>query len=361
MTHAVDLRPPEARDRGPGRYRELSVWEIGQILVRRVHVLVVAVGIAALVALVIALRVPRTYTSDAVILPQGAGASNSAISRLAGEFGFSGGSLSVGEGGWTAAHYIELLGTEPILEPIVRSSFTVATDSGPAEVPFLDLFNVSGMNPGHRVERGMDLLRDVIMRPSESLETGMLRLQVTTRWPEVSAAIANRLVSGLERMVLSTRQVQAGAERDFVHQRIEEARSRLRAAEDSLQAFLSGNRAFEGSAELVFEQDRLKRSVALRQQLLTGLLQAYEEARIREVRDTPTFTVIDPPGIPAKPDARGRLVKLLVGILTGGVVGLGAILAMEGFDRARAADPDDYQEFMTLTRARLRRIGGRRS
>ncbi len=45
----------------------------------------------------------------------------------------------------------------------------------------------------------------------------------------------------------------------------------------------------------LFEHDRLERPVSMRQELVTAMAQAYEQARVDEVRNTPVITVIDQP------------------------------------------------------------------
>src|SRR5207245_3853543 len=135
-----------------------------------------------------------------------------------------------------------------------------------------------------------------------------------TRSAWVSLGIADRLLAGLNQFNLSARQSQAAAERRFVEGRLEEARASLRAAEDALQRFLQANRQIANSPQLTFQRDRLDRDVTLQQQLVTGLVQQYEDARIREVRDTPVITVIERPAIAVRPDPLRRVMTVGAGL-----------------------------------------------
>ena len=45
----------------------------------------------------------------------------------------------------------------------------------------------------------------------------------------------------------------------------------------------------------IFGHDRLERQVSVRQELVTAMAQAYEQARVDEVRNAPVITVIDQP------------------------------------------------------------------
>ena len=83
----------------------------------------------------------------------------------------------------------------------------------------------------------------------------------------------------------------------------------------------------------------------MRQELVTAMAQAYEQARIDEVRAAPVITVIDQPESPALPDPRGRIRRLLLGIIVGMIVGLGLALIREFTVRARDEESEAYGEF----------------
>ena len=76
------------------------------------------------------------------------------------------------------------------------------------------------------------------------------------------------------------------------------------------------------SPQLTFENDRLERQVFMRQELVTAMAQAYEQARIDEVRNTPLITVIDRPEPAALPDPRW-LLEIVLGLSLGMMVGFG--------------------------------------
>jgi uncharacterized protein involved in exopolysaccharide biosynthesis len=147
---------------------------------------------------------------------------------------------------------------------------------------------------------------------------------------------------------LQTRQTQAAAERRFVEGRLEEAQAELMQAEEVLESFLQRNRAFSNSPQLQFEHDRLQRVVAQRQQVVNSLTVAFEQARIDEVRDTPVITIVEPPQVPALPDRRRLVLKVVMALVIGATV-MGILAISTDFvRRSESTEPNEFAEFQKL-------------
>jgi uncharacterized protein involved in exopolysaccharide biosynthesis len=162
-----------------------------------------------------------------------------------------------------------------------------------------------------------------------TLRTGVVSLRVTMPDPRLAADVNRRILELLDRWNLESRQSQAAAERRFTEQRMTEAGQELRQVENRLQEFLQRNRDYQNSPQLSFEHDRLAREIAMRQQVYTTLAQAFEQARIDEVRDTPVLSVIDAPEAPAIPDGRGVVSSAVLGAALGILLGILLVLAKE--------------------------------
>ena len=147
----------------------------------------------------------------------------------------------------------------------------------------------------------------------------------------------------------------------FADERLGQLRVELGVMEDSLKAFLENNRQFIDSPQLLFEHDRLQRRVTMRQSLVTAMAQAFEQARIDEVRNTPVITVIDQPAPPALPDSRGRVLILALGLTLGVMTGVGFALVREFGERARTGDSQAYGEFQEVMKDAKGDLLGRRS
>jgi uncharacterized protein involved in exopolysaccharide biosynthesis len=324
-------------EREPGAEGVSVAWILAVLLVRRRFVIVLA-SVGFLLALVAALLKAPQYTSSFSFTPQSnQDPARSGLAALAGQFGMAAGASSQ-----PPQLYADLLTTRELLAPIARDSFQLSPNDR-RKVPVSEFLGITGSDPRVVEERTTQKLKARVVSASAATRTtGVVGVTVRTESPVVSFEIAKRLIDGLNKFNVGTRKSQAGEERRFTESRLAEAKASLRAAEDALQYFLSGNRQIGNSPQLTFQRERLQREVTLQQQVVLGLAQQYEEARIREVRDTPVITVIERPILPAMPDPRGRVTLIILGTFVGLFLGVALVLMREGWDRQRrheAADP----------------------
>jgi uncharacterized protein involved in exopolysaccharide biosynthesis len=286
-----------------------------------------------------------SYTSNASFIPEGGqDISSSGLGTIAARFGIQmGGSSNQSQ---SPQFYIQLLGSRAILAPIVNDTFTIAEEGRTATL--LDILEVKGETPAKRTEKGVQELSSHVGK-SISDRTGVITISTTTRWPSLSHAVTDRLLTRLNDFNLNTRQRQARAERRFTEQRLADARANLAAAEERLQEFATRNRTFESSPDLSLRRDRLRREVDLQQSVVSSLATSYEEVRMREVRDIPVITVIEEPSLPTQPNPRGRIKRGLLGLFVGGLVGVVAVLLADAMRRSRTqADPDAMAFFAAI-------------
>jgi uncharacterized protein involved in exopolysaccharide biosynthesis len=307
------------------------------LLVKR-RFIVLAAATGFVLALVAALLKAPQYTSTFSFTPQSnQDQARSGLAALAGQFG-----MAVGGSSQPPQLYADLLSTRELLAPIARDSFPLSP-SDHRKVPVADFLGVKGSDRSVVEERTIQKLRTRVVSASAATRTtGVVGVTVRTESPVVSFEIAKRLIEGLNQFNVATRRSQAGEERRFTEGRLADAKASLRVAEDALQNFLSANRQIGNAPQLSFQRERLQREVTLQQQVVLGLAQQYEEARIREVRDTPVITVIERPILPALPDPRGRATLIVLGTFAGLFIGVALVLMREGWERQRrheAADP----------------------
>jgi uncharacterized protein involved in exopolysaccharide biosynthesis len=264
---------------------------------------------------------PRTYTSRSSFMPQARKASSS-LSGIAAQFGLA---MPTADGSQSPAFYGDLVQSRGILSSVVDTPFEYESDEGgKAKGTLTEFYKSKGKTPALRRDAAIRRLGDDISAATIQ-KTGVVNLDVTVPQPALALQINQRLLELLNDFNLRSRQSQAGEERRFTERRLGEVRQDLRAAEDRLQQFMQRNRDMRNSPELTFQADRLQREVMMQQQVYTTLAQAYEQAKIEEVRDTPVITIVQQPEMPVRPDRRGLIIKSLLGWVAGLV--LGAALA----------------------------------
>jgi uncharacterized protein involved in exopolysaccharide biosynthesis len=341
----------ETRSRQSPSFPEISILEfLAVLLAHRYRVIGWSVAGAFLVAL-ITLVSPREYTTEASFVPERAdGITDGALARMAGQFGVA---IPRGDATRSPEFYADLLRSREILARLVPDTFTVIRagwrgQALPTTGTLSDLLEIREEDPARRRDRTIEWLREEGISASTVRETGVVRLSVTTRWPDVSHRIARRLLELVNEFNLLTRQSQAAAERGFIEERLEDAQLRLSMAEEELKLFLETNRQIQGSPHLMFERERLEREVLRRQQLFNSLSEAYETARISEVRNTPVVTVVNSPEVPSRPDRLRLALKGVLGLMLGGVAGVFHAFGREFISRRRETGEDDYRQLQRV-------------
>jgi uncharacterized protein involved in exopolysaccharide biosynthesis len=253
--------------------------------------------------------------------------------------------------------YLEVLQSTTLLEKIAQDTFTVAEQQG-RRAPLVDLLGIEGGSQAVRLDRAVDRLRKIVQTESQN-SIGSVTVTTTTRWPSLSEALADTLIRAVNTFNMETRQSQATAERRFVEAQAADAERELRAAEDRTTDFLQKNRNIDDSPQLTFQLARLQRQVALNQQNYTSLVQNLEDAKIREVRNTPVISMIEDPRLPVRPESRGVLVLAVAGAAFGAVIVVLLALVWDGLARARDARGRDAEEFFELLQGAAPRLAKR--
>lgn len=343
----VDVRPVPVRGAAEDAEAISVLGLLNTVLRYRATIIGIALALATVVVVASAAR-PRSYRSAASFVPQSRRA-QSGLSGLAAQFGVN---LAANEPGQSPQFYVDLLGSRTLLGAAVDGEYAIRTDSGAVRTTLVELYGREERTPPLRREEAIKALgRDV--RASVSTKTGVVVLTISARNAELAQQICDRLLQLLNRFNLESRQSQAASERTFTERRLNEVRGQLRAAEDRLQAFLLRNREYRNSPTLQFEQDRLSREVNFLQQLHTTLAEAFEQAKIEEVRDTPVITVVEAPEVPVRPVPRGLVAKGLLGLVGGLVLGTLLAFAREYSARAQQRSTDESADFRALRRVAL--------
>lgn len=184
-------------------------------------------------------------------------------------------------------------------------------------------------------------------------EPDLWELSVRTGRPELSLEVAGRLLA------MDPARVVTGPEweREWMEERLTRAWRELRAAEAALQRFADENPAWESSARLRAEHDRLEGRVELRRSLVydAELDRAQAEMALARARppgqgpggEANAIRIVEPPAL-RETGGDGVAYLALLGLLAGLAVGILWALGREGVLRLGRGDPEAYAEFRRL-------------
>jgi uncharacterized protein involved in exopolysaccharide biosynthesis len=332
---------------------ELRLVGVLALLFRRARM----IGLFAAFGLAVSLLVAvfwREYTAVARFMPHMTAEPGAGLIGLAAEFGLEIGGIGGTE---SAEFYAQLVRSRQLLRDAVTHVYKFDTgdvgySSGDTlRGTLIELFDINESTRELATLKGVQELEDHVS-VATNVEVGLVTVETRSRWPGLAAAINARLLALVNSYNLERRQSQASAERAFVAERVEGAERELNEAEGTLERFLTANRRYRGSPALVFEAEQLQRRVDLRQQVYLYLAQAYEEARIEEVRNTPVLTIVEEPLV--MPWRWGEfVVRMVVGLVVGATIGVALVLGLAVIERQRAESPLEFEELADAMRSSL--------
>ena len=199
---------------------------------------------------------------------------------------------------------------------------------------------MSGDTPERRFGNALRKLKKKVL-VEVSRKSSIVNLSVTLRDPNLSAAVANRMLDLLNRFNLERRQRSSTEQRRFAESRLGTAKVELDAADRARQAFLDSNRNYYESPRLMAMYDQLDRTVRVKEGILVGLTKTFEESRVAEVRDTPLLTVVDTAMPPDRPLQRPLLWAAFAAVF-GAVLASIVSVVLTMSDRRVTIEADRY-------------------
>ncbi len=334
----------QPQDQGTG----ISPFALLNVLLRHNTLVGITLAVAIVGGVIWGATRPVAYSARSSFLPNQENAAQSRLAGMAAQFGVAG--ISTG-GGQSVAFYRELVTSRELRTAVATTTYTVGLEDAAEEQTLAEVYEIPDGPPDLRASAAAAKLQEN-MSVSTDPDADLITISVRAGSQQLATAINGRILDLVAEFNLEKRQSRAEAERRFAEERRAEAERTLMDAEAELRAFLESNRSFETSPQLVFEHGRLVRRVQLQQDLYASMAQAYEQARLDEIRDTPVITIIDPP--------RGSLVsrpRPLLGAVYGAALGLPLAIALAFFieymRRQQYVYPNHYEEFT----ARRRKAG----
>ena len=309
--------------------------------------LILATGIvAALTAALLTQLRGREYVAETTFAPSSSrppsGMAALAGGSLAGLFGEGGGSSS-------PEFYAALIQSQTLLYEAATTEYPMVREGDTVQVTLAEAFDIDRDSEEARRRAAAAELSSRTTAIADRI-TGLV--SVRTQAPSASLAIAinRRIVELVESYNRERRKSQAVEERRFVEARREEARAQLLSAEAAVESFLEQNRQLELPPRLALEAERLKRQVAIRQELYLELERSYQQARIMEVRDAALISIVEHPERTVRARGSGMTRNAALGLFLGLLLGITVAFSRDALRRDPAGDAGEYDEFRRLVR-----------
>lgn len=352
---------PSLTSPGNDNQPALSLVGLATIILRRRAVFVRVALLTTLAGLAAGFLRPATYTAESVFLPN--------TTRQAGSDLMSRLGLTLPSSGESLAFYQDLLFSRELLLAAAGTEYRFATDESPPDTivgTLAEIYEIEAPDETRRLYAAASRLsRHIVVETNPA--AGTVKLTVSAPWPELAVRINRRLLELVNQFNVERRQSQAAAERRFIEGRLAEVQRELRSAEEEAEQFFSQNRRYAESPQLRFEAARLERKIGFYQQVYSALATSYESARIEEVRNTPVITIVDGPEASVRSGGRGLILRGVLGAVLGLSLTFGYVFTVEGLERQRRRNPEEFEEFELLVRdtvgglRRFRRVRDGRS
>lgn len=339
--------PPTGTDAG-STVDGISLVGMANTLLRHRKLLVLLpLTVVVAVAGITLLRAGRNYDAESRILPETGDFGGQQLMGMAMQLGFA--LPATVQQGETPQFLGELLRSRAILRDAARARYAIRVGGATVERTIPEILGWEQADAELAFRRAEGFLQRNT-RTRLDFPTRMITLRTTAPHPDLAIGINAKLLELAEQFNTERRQSRASQERRFVETQLADAQLGLQETEAELERFMDQNRGFSAAPHLRFEAARLERRVELRQQVYVALAQAYENARIQEVRSIPVLTVVEAP----RQEARSRRPLLVKNVIIAGALGLLVAIvlafALDGTARQRMRNPEEFAEFDRLRR-----------
>ena len=304
-----------------------SAIAIAHVLRNWKRVVLCAVGTGVLTAIAV-LLLPSKYISSVSVVPTGGTISAGGGSSLAGiaqGLGIGALASALQGGGGSLNYFSGLLNSRTIAEKVLEHPLPKGIDQRkPNAANLLGIYDIDREHPAHSLERSV-LRFEKELDVQTDAGSGLLTVSVTAESPELARTLTSIVMEELDSLNARVNRESAVAQLSSVENQLSMAQHAMYAAEDSLQAFLTANRTYTNSPQLVFEEGRIHRRVDIREATVQALSQQAEQARLDANRNMPAFSIVDAPNLPTERSSPKRRVSVLIAVFLGG---FGAVIAL---------------------------------
>jgi uncharacterized protein involved in exopolysaccharide biosynthesis len=137
-------------------------------------------------------------------------------------------------------------------------------------------------------------------------------------------------------------------EQEYKIQQIKDQLSKLESGQTGAESSIL-NLPMSETPDLALDLARLTRDLKIQETIFELLKQQYEQARITELRDTPTIQVLDKAEVPTKKSRPKRVALSMMGGVMSFALTLMFVLFLEFVQREKAINSSAFQRMQGIT------------
>lgn len=334
-------------------YDEIDIMELIMKLLANWKKLLIWCGIAAVVGIVVAFSIPKSYTIDSKLAPEIVTKTNSSVASIASMMGANISNMTTNDAVYpdlypeivsSTPFVIELFST-PVefktkkkevvntdlytyLKEYTRAPWWSAVMAAPFKALswFMGLFRekvepVEGyadINPNALTLEQTKIakaIRESVM-VSVDKKTQVISISVTSQNPYVSKAVSDAVIEKIQNYVTAYRTEKARKDMDYYLQLYDEAKADYYKAQQKYASYVDANQGVV-LQRVKTEQERLQNEMQLAFQLYNSCTQQLQMARAKVQQETPVCVIMEPPVLPIKASKPSKMKTLVVCIFLG--------------------------------------------
>lgn len=303
-----------------------------------------AVGIGAVIGLVIGFSLPKEYKVEVTLSPESGLENSGGLAGIASMFGLgSGGNL--GEDALSFTLFPEIVKTTPFLLEMLETPLKTKDDESITLYDYLDTMSQPWWGyimklPGQAVGGVMSLFRDgpdedknqpidpfrltreqkgriemlkEMLKAETDKKTGMTTVSISLQDPVASALAADSAVTKLQRYITDYRTRKAQQDCDYLEKVCKKCNEEYIKAQEAYARFADANKNIILQS-VKAESERLQKAASSAYQIYNQMDTQLQLSRAKIQEAKPVFAVVEPATVPLHPSAPRKMI-ILVGFM----------------------------------------------
>jgi len=295
---------------------------LGFILKHRKKNLYVGIIYTILLIVIVFFIIPLEYTSGVSILPSAASFSQGMLGNLGSLGKIAGIDIGAGSKAQSQEIYMGIIFSRRLLDQVIYHQYEFEEDRELRKQNLVEYFELDDLEQREISEKMLKAMREGVVAVNINQDNDILYLDVTTENPFLSAAVADKIVEILNKIVKTEVQKEYRQKLTYLEDRLNGIEDSLVIAEKELMIFLETNTDPTLPAFQV-EQLRLQRNLRLQTELLIEFRKQLEMFIADNMVNLADIKVLDQAYPPYRKSRPKRALLLIALTMLVGFVHLG--------------------------------------